>query len=494
MDFLTITGNQVLIYLFCINLILSVMIVFFQRRDPQSVWTWILALYFLPGLGIIIYLVLGQDYRKSKMFKIKGLEDRIKKVSSRQEYLLKTYESNMEDAYTREYGRLMYYNMESGGAIMTLRNQVRIFTDGQEKFASLKEDIRNAKKYIHFQYYIIKNDFLFDEIAELLMEKAREGVEVRILCDGMGGRFMPAKKWNRLKSCGIRIGIFFPAALGRINLRVNYRNHRKIVVIDGKAGYVGGFNVGKEYVDGDPRFGHWRDNHLRITGEGVFGLLLRFALDWHYATQENILQDVKYAMFQKMDSPEYFQDIPNEMLRMQIITSGPDSLTKQIRDNYIEIFNHARDHIYIQTPYFIPDDAVISALSFAARSGVQVILMIPNKPDHPFVYSATLSWAGTLLEAGGKVYTYENGFLHAKTIMADGKISTVGTANMDIRSFQLNFEVNAVMYDENITRILEEHFWKDIECSREITLEMYKNRCLRQRIREQFSRLLSPLL
>lgn len=487
-----IPGQSLFLHLFYLNLILSIVIVFFQRRDPKAVWTWLLALNFLPGIGILLYLLIGQDYRKSKMFRIKFVDDRIKKAALWQETILSMEKNEANDMYTSEYQRLMHYNIASGGSLITTKNSLSIFTNGNEKFEVLIEDIKNAKKYIFFQYYIIKNDFLFAKISKELIKKADEGVEVKILCDGMGGRFMPKKTWQNMESHGIKVGIFFPATLGRINLRINYRNHRKIVVIDGKIGYVGGFNVGKEYVDGSEKFGHWRDTHLRIVGESVKGLLLRFGLDWNYAAKEDIFSNMKYlSNFGNLGD---MLDADDNSLRIQIISSGPDSDIKLIRDNYIEIINNARKHIYIQTPYFIPDEAFISALSIAARSGVDVRLMIPCMPDHPFVYSATLSWAGTLLEAGGRVYTYENGFLHAKSVMSDGKISSVGTANMDIRSFELNFEVNAMIYDEATTEKLEANFINDIAFSKEYTLDMYNSRSLIQRIKEQVSRLLSPLL
>ena len=486
------TGHLGFVHLFYLNLILSLIIVFFQRRDPRTVWTWILVLNFLSIIGIILYLFIGQDYRKSKMFKLKSVEDSIRRATIRQEKFFTKSEMVKNDLYAKEYHRLMQYNLMSGGSLLTMKNSLDIFTDGNNKFDALIEDIKNAKKYIHLEYYIIKQDYLFLNIAKELIKKADEGVEIRILFDGMGGRFMSKKILENLKSHGIKLGVFFPATLGRINFRINYRNHRKIAVIDGKIGYVGGFNIGKEYVDGSKKFGHWRDTHLRIVGEAVNGLELRFGLDWKYATKEDIFLNDKY--FTELDEMDFVPEEGDNILRMQIISSGPDSETKLIRDNYIEIINHAKNHVYIHTPYFIPDEAFISALNIAARSGVDVRLMIPCMPDHPFVYSATLSWAGTLLEAGGKVYTYEKGFLHAKSVMADGKVACVGTANMDIRSFELNFEVNAMIYDEDIATELEDNFMRDIYDSKEYTLSMYKNRSLIQRVKEQVSRLLSPLL
>ena len=486
------TGHIAFVHLFYINLVLSIVIVFFQRREPRAVWTWLLALNFLPVVGIILYLLIGQDYRKSKMFKIKNVEDSIRKAAIKQEKFFANNDRVLNDPYTKDYQRQMQYNLMSGGSLMTMKNTLKIFNDGNDKFDALIEDIKNAKEYIHLQYYIIKNDYLFRNISRELIKKADEGVEVRVLFDGMGGRFMSKKILDNMKAHKIKIGVFFPAALGKINFRINYRNHRKIAVIDGKIGYVGGFNIGKEYVDDSKKFGHWRDTHLRIVGEAVNGLELRFGLDWNYATKEDIFNSDKY--FKPLEEMNILPENGDDVLRMQIISSGPDSETKLIRDNYIEIINNAKDHVYIHTPYFIPDEAFMSALNVAARSGVDVRLMIPCMPDHLFVYSATLSWAGTLLEAGGKVYTYERGFLHAKSVMADGKVACVGTANMDIRSFELNFEVNAMIYDEEVTVELEDNFMRDIYDSKEYTFDMYRNRSLLQRIKEQVSRLLSPLL
>ena len=244
------TGHLGFVHLFYLNLTLSLIIVFFQRRDPRTVWTWILVLNFLPIIGIILYLFIGQDYRKSRMFKLKSVEDSIRRATIRQEKFFTKSEMVKNDLYAKEYHRLMQYNLMSGGSLLTMKNSLDIFTDGNNKFDALIEDIKNAEKYIHLEYYIIKQDYLFLNIAKELIKKADEGVEIRIMFDGMGGRFMSKKILDNLKSHGIKLGVFFPATLGRINFRINYRNHRKIAVIDGKIGYVGGFNIGKEYVDG----------------------------------------------------------------------------------------------------------------------------------------------------------------------------------------------------------------------------------------------------
>lgn len=480
-------------YLLYINLILSITIVFFQRRDPKSVWTWLLILYFIPIFGFAFYLVFAQDLHKGKMFRIKEVEDRLRFSAKSQEDFLKSHKTYLEDSLGSEYGDLVLYNLETSGSVLTSNNQVDIFNDGEEKFADLRKSLSEARDFIHIQYYIIKKDEVFDSIVPILLDRVKAGVEVRILYDGMGGRFMPKKRWKELRCAGVLVGCFFPPILGRLNLRVNYRNHRKIVVIDGQVGYVGGFNIGKEYLGKDPKFGYWRDTHLKLQGESVISLQIRFALDWNYAVKENLFTDSRY--FTDYGAEQQPTEMNGGMpLGIQIITSGPDSQNRQIRDNYLELFHKARHHIYIHTPYFVPDDAVLSALKIAAQSGVDVRLMIPCKPDHPFVYWATYSYMGDLLAAGARCYTYENGFLHAKGVMIDSRVSCYGTANMDIRSFELNFEVNATIYDEETTERLETMFLEDLVNCREVTMEIYEARSLWIRIREQGSRLLSPLL
>ncbi|MDD3252987.1 MAG: cardiolipin synthase [Lachnospiraceae bacterium] len=479
-------------HLLYINLVLSILIVFFQRRDPKAVWTWLLILYFVPVFGFFFYLIFAQDFHKSRMFRIKEMEDRLRYSVENQERILRRERGDLEDPLSADYADLVYYNLEQAGAVLTLNNDVEIFTDGQKKFEDLRSQLRQAQDYIHIQYYIIKNDELFDSIAPILKERAAHGVAVRILYDGMGGRFMPKVRWEELRKAGILVGCFFPPVLGRLNLRVNYRNHRKTVVIDGRVGYVGGFNIGREYLGRNPRFGYWRDTHLRITGDAVISLQIRFALDWNYATKENLFKEERYF---KTISERGMQAVsPGSTLGIQIIASGPDSHERQIRDNYLQLMHKARHHIYIQTPYFVPDDAVLSALKIAAKSGIDVRLMIPCKPDHPFVYWATYSYVGEMVEAGARCYTYENGFLHAKCVMADSRVCCCGTANMDIRSFELNFEVNAMIYDEETTERMEAAFLDDLTRCREVTREVYEARSLWVRIREQGSRLLSPLL
>ena len=324
----TAVWSWIMEHLIYINLIFSIIIVFFQRRDPKSVWTWLMVLYFIPIFGFVFYLLLGQDMGKSKMFRVKEVEDRVYFTVRGQEEFLKTHDTSLESHLTRDYEDLVLYNLETSGAVLTIDNTVRIFTDGEAKYTDLRKELRKADRFIHLQYYIIKDDELFDSISPILAERARAGVEVRILCDGMGGRFMPKKKWEELKQCGVKVGIFFPPILGRLQLRMNYRNHRKIVVIDNKVGYVGGFNIGREYISRDPKFGYWRDTHLKLTGGSVLSLQIRFALDWNYAAGENLFKDMRYfetgADLFRLDQV----DPGIHPLGIQIIASGPDAVSR----------------------------------------------------------------------------------------------------------------------------------------------------------------------
>ncbi len=473
-------------HLMIINLILAVIIVFFQRKDPKSVWAWLLILYFIPVAGFIFYLLIGTDMHKQKMFRTKEIEDKLSDAIRHQEMSIKNQELTVSYPEMRDYGDLVLYHLHVSNAILTNDNEVQFFVDGREKFQALVEDLKQAQSSIHIQYYIIKDDEVFRSILEVLRQKVQEGVEVRILFDGMGGRFVRGRLWKELRGMGMQVAEFFPAIFGQLQLRVNYRNHRKIVVIDGKTGYVGGFNIAREYIGLDKKFGYWRDTHMRIKGSAVDALQVRFILDWNFAARNQTIAFEKY-----LAEPEVG---PNSECPVQIVTSGPDSLEQSIRNTYLRLIHKAKRTIYIQTPYFIPDEAIMSALSIAVHSGVEVNIMIPCKPDHPFVYWATYSYVRELVLQGANCYMYMDGFLHAKGIVVDEMALCYGTANMDIRSFSLNFEVNAILYDEGKAREMTEYFHQDLKRSKQITKNMYLGRNLLVRFKEQVSRLLSPLL
>lgn len=470
---------------FSINILLAITIVFFERRDPKTIWTWLLVLYFIPVLGFLLYLLIGQDMRKSKMFKNKELEDVVQSAVLKQEQKVKNKRIFNDDGKLFRYHDLVMYNLAAAKSVYTDDNDVEIYTDGKEYFAHLYEAISTAKEFIHIQSYIIKNDELWQALEKLLYKKVKEGVQVRILYDSMGCRKMGKRDWERIQRKGIQVGEFFPAFFKRLHLRINYRNHRKIIVIDGTSAYVGGFNIGREYLGLDKKFGYWRDTHLRISGSAAVSLHVRFILDWNYATKQNLFENENLV----------HEFVPGQGKEgVQIITSGPDTQNQEIRDNYQKLIGKARDHVYIQTPYLVPDEIIVNEIKMAAYSGIDVKIMIPCKPDHPLVYWATYSYVGELIDAGVKCYTYDNGFLHAKGVMSDGLVCSYGTANMDVRSFALNFEVNATIYSQKTTSKLEKIFEEDLAYCTEITPEVYAKRSLAIRIKEQFSRMFSFIL
>lgn len=478
-------------HLVIINIFLSIAIVFFERRDPQTVWAWLLVLYFIPIVGIVFYFVLGQDFRKKRMFRMKEVEDAISsEIRHQEEDIVKNQFCRLPEEY-KDYEDMILYNLESGSAVFTEDNQVEVYTDGMEKFQALAEELKRAEHFIHMQYYIMKSDEAFDMLRPILEEKARCGVRVRILFDSMGCRKMRKRDWRSLKEAGVELAEFFPAKLKVIPIRINYRNHRKIVVIDDRVGFVGGFNVGREYLGMDEYFQYWRDTHLKLNGSAVRALNVRFVLDWNFVTKQNLFEQYES---EQLEPVVLRDDFTFDHAGIQIVSSGPDSMNQTIRDNYIRMIHKAKKSIFIQTPYFVPDQAVLSAIQIAAMSGVDVRVMIPCKPDHMFVYWATYSYINDLLEAGAQCYTYDAGFLHAKVMTIDGMIASVGTANMDIRSFKLNFEVNALIYDKKVVEELEKRFEKDIEQCTQITSLEYGQRSRLIRFKEQVSRLLSPLM
>jgi len=485
-EYAKIAGQWIFDNIIYFNMLCSILIVFFQRRNPKSVWGWLLVLYFVPIFGFLLFLVFGQDMHRSKIFKTKEIEDEINFIIHKQEESILRRDFDMQNVSIVQYTDLILYNLESSGSVFTDDNKVTIYTDGKKKFRALIDEIKKAKQYIHIEYYIIRNDEVFEEIKSVLCEKAREGVEVRILYDSMGCMQIRKKVWRELEKAGIHSAEFFPALFKRLHLRINYRNHRKIVVIDGKSAFVGGFNIGREYLGLSKRFGYWRDTHLKISGSAVQHLQLRFLLDWNYSAKENLLRKRQYITMPK--------EVELGKSGVQIVSSGPDSSYKNIRNNYLKLFNNAKKSIYIQTPYFVPDESIFDSLRMSALSGVDVRLMIPCKPDHPFVYWATYSYVGDMLEAGVKCYTYNNGFLHAKGVIIDQNVICYGTANMDIRSFELNFEVNATIYDSSLATQMHEIFIEDLKNCTEITPFRYKHRKFIVRIKEQVCRLFSPVL
>lgn len=469
-------------YLFIFNVIVSAIVVFFERKKPVSTLLWVMAINFLPIVGVILYIFIGQDVSKSKMFNKKTLTDsHIYRDKEKQLREVTEGKYKYANDKTRLFEDVIKMFNTSEGELIYSNNDVKVYNNGKEKFIDLFKDIENAKHTLYIQYYIFKSDKLSKKFTNLLIKKAREGLKVYLLVDGMGARKFKYKDRDRLKEAGVEMAIFFPGIFPKINTHINYRNHRKIAVIDKKIAYVGGLNVGDEYIGKGP-LGFWRDTHLRIVGDAVNALSWRFYIDFRFASGRD----------PSGFTTEHFENIGAKDIC--IVTSGPDTKADSIRNGYEKIITRAKKEIYIQTPYFVPDEGLLKCLKVAALSGVDVNIMFPEKKDHPFVHWASLSFVGELLEWGANVYMYEGGFLHTKVVFCDDYLSSVGTANFDIRSFELNFEVNAFIFDEEINKKLKEDFKEDVKKCREITLEYYKNRRTSTKIKESISRLLSPLL
>lgn len=471
---------------FVFNIFLAFVIIFLERRQAGSTWAWLLVLFFLPIIGFILYLLFGRQIKHSSIFKLDE-EDKLglQQIVHEQRHAIDKDDLMVRSKEIMKHKDIIRMNLNNYSSFLTTDNAVEILTDGRKKFDALIQDILNAKDHIHIQYYTFKKDGIGKEILDALMQKLEEGVEVKMLYDDIGSRTLTLSRFKNFKKLGGQVEAFFPSHFPLINFRMNNRNHRKIVVIDGKIGYVGGFNVGDEYLGLDKRFGYWRDTHLRVEGDSVNALQLRFMMDWNSQSTRNFMHYDK----------KYFPDVNSKgEIGIQIASSGPDSSEQHIKFGYLKMITSAKESIFIQSPYFIPDTSLLDALKIAALTGVEVNIMIPNKPDHPFVYWATYSNVGELIHAGCNIFIYENGFIHTKMMVIDDEVASVGTANMDFRSFELNFEVNAFIYDHDIAYKLRKTFEDDVKVSSQLTKEIYDQRVLLIRVKEAIARLISPIL
>lgn len=474
-----------LIILLIINTLAAIFTVFREPRPVSTIWAWLLVLILLPGFGFIIYYFVGRKLSSQNIFRIKNQE--VYGMTGLKAKYLDSDQKHKEMAkFPKEVQKMIRLLYNSDHSIRTDNNQVQIFTDGQEKIDQLVKDIYAAKDSVHVQYYILTDDETGIKLVDALVDRAEAGLEVKLLTDAIGSRLLSKKSIRRMQAAGVQFESFFSKSpLLIVNFRLNWRNHRKIVVIDGFIGYVGGFNIADEYVGKGP-LGLWRDTHLRIQGDAVKTLQSRFMIDW-FASKKASPKDFDREYFPE---PQVEGTTP-----MQIVSSGPDEELDQIKMGYLQMIHMAEKHIYIQSPYFIPDEAVFEAIQLAATSGVEVHIMIPFKPDHPFVYRASEYYAKQLLQNGVRIHKYrEDSFLHAKTICVDGKVASVGTANFDIRSFALNFEVNAFIYDEEVVGKLEAIFEEDMKVSINADKEHFAKQTLWKKFRQSFSRLFSPIL
>ncbi len=461
---------------YLLNIVIIIAIVCFQKRNPISSTAWILCLILLPAVGGILFLVFGVGLTSYARYKYR------KKQEMNENYILRTQKEIANSIIDDEHpdSALVRYFLNCN-CVFTPGNKVDIFTDAKKKYEALFEDIKSAKESINITYFIIRNDNIGNHLIDLLTKKANEGVKVRLMYDGFGSILTPRRLFNRLRAESMsEVVEFFPVHLFSMS-KINHRNHRKIVVVDDRVAYLGGMNIGDEYMSQNPKRNlPWRDTHIRIEGDAVQYVQHCFAQDWEFSTGKTFPV--------KVENTEKSGDVA-----MQIVASGPDSADEEIKCGMIRMLYGANRHAYIQTPYFVPDEAFLHAVQNAAQSGVDVRVMIPGMPDKKYVYHTTMSYVGELLEAGVRVFLYP-GFIHSKTITVDDRISTIGSTNIDIRSFRLLFELNAFMYSPQMATSCRETFEKDQKICHEMTMEEYKKRGIIKIIKEGFFRLFSPIL
>lgn len=477
-------------FVHAITIISIVFVIFIERKNPQTTIAWVLVMLIFPGLGTFFYLMVGTSGALSYFFR------RRLRTSSR---------------FTEEYARLLYEQLESdfrqlsqlpehlsrfldiirmhlnqSGSLLTTNNQVELFVDMREHYEDLLTTLSQAKHHINIEYFIIQNDTIGRRLLEVLCQKAEEGVQVRLLYDAFGTMKTRFSFFDPLIERGGKVQRFYGTFWANL-LSLNHRDHRKIVVVDGAVAYTGGANIGDEYMGKHPVVKPWRDTAVKLHGGIVSMLQLRFLLDWSMWDPHDI----------SFDDPAtfdfFFPDVPCDgTICGQIVSSGPDTGGEAIRDGYMKMINNARRTLYLQTPYFIPDEPLLQALRIAATSGVDVRVMIPGVPDKSFVYAITLSYVSELLRSGIRVYLHE-GFIHSKMMVMDDLCATIGTSNFDIRSFSLNFEVNAFFYDEEFATQCKEIFLDDARRSLELTEEEFSRRGLLVRMFESVCRLLAYL-
>lgn len=473
---------QILIGLNYVLALSAVLTILFKKINPTKTLSYIIVLLVFPFVGLIVYYLFGQEYRKSKIFNRKHILNQtvVKQIQDELELDTKTIES--VDELLEEKSKLIRLLYNSEKSKLTVKNDVELIKNGDDKMQLLLKDLKNAKHHIHIEYFIIKDDSIGTKFLDVLCSKAKEGVQVRMVIDDVGSA-ISSKMKRKLKDSGVELYKFMPVLFSRFTGKMNYRDHRKIAIIDGSVGYVGGINISDNYVNSN-NTRYWRDTHIRIVGEAVRQLQILFFTTWDFVSDGNL----------EISKNHFPNNTCKENVALQIAASGPDTDWSNIMEAIFVAITNAEEYIHITTPYFIPNDEIVTALQVAARSNIEVKLLVPKQSDSWIAEYATNSYLEKLLEAGVEVYQYTKGFVHAKTIVVDDVFSTVGTANMDYRSFNINFEVNALIYNKGFAKELEEVFNSDLENAIQLQLSTWKMRSRRTKLIEALARLAAPLL
>ncbi len=470
------------LYLFTVGM--AVFLVVWNQGRPSRTLAWVVVLVFLPAVGILAYLLLGGNPRKEKLFSQKGAQDLQQFDEWFSGFRARFHDQSWsEQPAVLAKAQLVQLLMQSSKAFLSMNNRVEPLQNGRATFQAMFQAIRQARHHIHLEFYIIEDGILLEELVTLLASKCSEGVAVRLIYDSVGCWALKQKTLNRMQAAGIETGPFHPVRFPRLGNRINYRNHRKIVVIDGTVGFVGGLNLADRYLDGLEGVGPWRDLHLRVEGEAVKGLQLIFLTDWYFVNGTDCA------------SPDLFPELPLAgSAPVQVVASGADSRHAGILQGFVWMLYGAKDYCYIASPYLIPVESALQALRSAALSGVDVRILLPRRSDSRLAAFSMMSYLDELLEAGVRIYLYQPGFLHAKLMLSDDLLCSVGSANWDQRSFDQNFEANAFVYDRETTLALKAQFMADLEASQELTLEAWHAYPAWQRMLWALARLVSPLL
>lgn len=450
---------------------------------PERIWAWILVIVFIPFIGALLFFFFGINLRRQKMFDLKKEID----YAQFEKFVIK-YSTEAEQSIskrhddTSSYIHLIRLLTRVNSSIISFNNKVQILNDGPETFKAIFESCEKAEKYIHLQYYIFIDGELADRFERLFERKIKQGVEIRLIYDAVGSWDLSNRMINRFSEIGVKIFPFLPVRFGRL-ARVNYRSHRKILIVDGLVGFTGGINVDDKYINDDEQLGHWSDTHLKIEGMSVNFLHFVFLSDWLFVTRENL---IKPEMFKLMDP---IGDTP-----VQIVSSGPDTDYPNILQQYLYILYQAKKYVYIVNPYLIPDATLSLAIKTVALSGIDVRIIVPRNSESTMIHWTVQSFFSRFLSAGVKIYLFQEGFIHSKVIISDDSVCSIGTANLDIRSFEQNFEVNALIYDKEVTKTMKRQFAVFQKSSKMLTLEEHTARPNIDRVKEKLARLSSPLM